>query len=53
MTTEFAHVPPEVTAAEAIERLREQEPEVETVYYVYVIRQARAPARRRSRCATC
>ena len=36
MTTEFAHVPPEVTAAEAIERLREQEPEVETVYYVYV-----------------
>ena len=36
MTTEFAHVPPEVTAAEAIELLRDQEPEVETVYYVYV-----------------
>jgi magnesium transporter len=36
MTTEFAMVPPEVTAAEAIELLREQEPEVETVYYVYV-----------------
>ncbi len=37
MTTEFAHVPPDVTAAEAIELLREQEPEVETVYYIYVI----------------
>jgi len=37
MTTEFAHVPPEVTAAEAIELLRDQEPDVETVYYVYVI----------------
>jgi CBS domain-containing protein/sporulation protein YlmC with PRC-barrel domain len=36
MTTEFAHVPPEVTAEEAIELLREQEPEVETVYYIYV-----------------
>ena len=37
MTTEFARVPPEVTAAEAIELLRDQEPEVETVYYIYVI----------------
>lgn len=37
MTTEFAHVPPEITAEEAIELLREQEPEVETVYYIYVI----------------
>jgi CBS domain-containing protein/sporulation protein YlmC with PRC-barrel domain len=37
MTTEYAHVPAEVTAAEAIELLREQEPEVETVYYIYVI----------------
>ena len=36
MTTEFATVPPEVTAAEAIELLRDQEPEVETVYYIYV-----------------
>jgi Mg/Co/Ni transporter MgtE len=36
MTTAFAVVPPEVTAAEAIELLRDQEPEVETVYYVYV-----------------
>ena len=37
MTTAFAVVPPEVTAADAIELLREQEPEVETVYYVYVV----------------
>ena len=37
MTTEFAFVPPELTAGEAIERLREQEPEVETVYYIYVV----------------
>jgi len=37
MTTEFAFVPPEITAEEAIELLREQEPEVETVYYIYVI----------------
>ncbi len=36
MTTDFAMVPPEVTAAEAIELLRDQEPEVETVYYIYV-----------------
>jgi CBS domain-containing protein/sporulation protein YlmC with PRC-barrel domain len=36
MTTEYAFVPPEVTAAEAIELLRDQEPEVETVYYIYV-----------------
>lgn len=36
MTTEVATVPPDITAAEAIERLREQEPEVETVYYIYV-----------------
>ena len=37
MTTEVATVPPDITAAEAIERLREQEPEVETVYYIYVV----------------
>ena len=36
MTTEYAVVPPEVTAAEAIELLRDQEPEVETVYSIYV-----------------
>ena len=37
MTTEFAHVSPDITAAEAIERLRQQEPEAETVYYIYVV----------------
>ena len=52
MTTDFAVVPPEVTAAEAIERLREQEPEAETVYYIYVIDRASACSAS-SRCATC
>jgi len=37
MTTDFVHVAPDITAAQAIERLREQEPEAETVYYIYVI----------------
>jgi len=37
MTTDFVHVPPDVTATQAIERLREQEHEAETVYYIYVI----------------
>ena len=32
-----AELPPEITAEEAIELLREQEPEVETVYYIYVL----------------
>jgi magnesium transporter len=40
MTTEFAFVGPELTAGEAIERVREQEPEVETIYYVYVVDKA-------------
>ena len=40
MTTDFAHVSPDITAAEAIERLREQEPEVETIYYIYVVDKA-------------
>ena len=37
MTTDFVHVPPDVTAAQAIDRLREQEHEAETVYYIYVV----------------
>ena len=64
MTTDFAHVAPDITAAEAIERLREQEPEAETVYYIYVVDKAEhllgvvQPARpaggsrRRRRCAS-
>jgi magnesium transporter len=37
MTTDFVYVPPDVTAAQAIDRLREQEHEAETVYYIYVV----------------
>jgi magnesium transporter len=37
MTTEYASVPPDVTAEQAIRVLRETASEAETVFYVYVI----------------
>ena len=36
MTTDFAQVPPDITAEEAIKRLRETETDTETIFYVYV-----------------
>ena len=36
MTTEFVAVPATLTAAQTIDRLREIEPDAETIYYVYV-----------------
>lgn len=36
MTTEFVALPSELTAAQAIEKLREMAPEAETIYYIYV-----------------
>jgi CBS domain-containing protein/sporulation protein YlmC with PRC-barrel domain len=36
MTTEYVAVPATLTAAETIDRLRELEPDAETIYYVYV-----------------
>ena len=36
MTTEFVAVAASLTCAEAIDRLRELEPDAETIYYVYV-----------------
>jgi magnesium transporter len=36
MTTEFVAVPATLTAAQTIDRLRELEPNAETIYYVYV-----------------
>jgi magnesium transporter len=36
MTTEFVAVPANLTAAQTIDRLRELEPNAETIYYVYV-----------------
>ncbi|MEP6639340.1 MAG: CBS domain-containing protein [Chloroflexota bacterium] len=37
MTTEFVAVPADLTAGDTIERLRELEPDAETIYYVYVV----------------
>jgi magnesium transporter len=37
MTTEFVAVPATLTAADTIDRLRELEPDAETIYYVYVV----------------
>ena len=37
MTTEFIAVPATLTAAQAIDKLRELEPDAETIYYVYVV----------------
>jgi magnesium transporter len=37
MTTEYVAVPETLTAAGAIDRLRELEPDAETIYYVYVV----------------
>jgi len=37
MTTEFIAVPETLTAAQTIDRLRQLEPDAETIYYVYVV----------------
>ncbi|MHB8859908.1 MAG: magnesium transporter [Thermoleophilia bacterium] len=37
MTTEFVPLPPGMTAGQAIGRLRELEPDAETIYYIYVV----------------
>ncbi len=37
MTTAYVAIPEDLTAARAIERLRELEPDAETIYYVYVV----------------
>jgi magnesium transporter len=37
MTTEYIAIPANLTAAQTIERLRELEPDAETIYYIYVI----------------
>ena len=37
MTTDYAWLPPSLTAAEAIDQLRQQAPDRETIYYVYVL----------------
>lgn len=37
MTTDYASLPENVTAREALERLRQQAPDRETIYYVFVV----------------
>jgi CBS domain-containing protein len=37
MTNEYVAMPQNLTAQQAIDRLREMEPEAETIYYVYVV----------------
>ncbi|MBD3674014.1 MAG: magnesium transporter [Planctomycetaceae bacterium] len=37
MTTEYALLPEQITVREALERLRKQAPDRETIYYVYII----------------
>ena len=39
MTTEFVAVPATLTAGQTIDRLRDLEPDAETIYYVYVVDQ--------------
>jgi magnesium transporter len=41
MTTEYASLPENITAREALERLRQQAPDRETIYYIYVVDEAR------------
>lgn len=41
MTTDYATLPPEVSVADALARLRLQAPAAETIYYVYVVDDAR------------
>ena len=37
MTTDYAWLPPTLTAAEAIDQLRQQAPDRETIYYIFVL----------------
>ncbi|MBX9624978.1 MAG: magnesium transporter [Gemmataceae bacterium] len=40
MTTDYAWLPGTLTAAEAIDQLRQQAPDKETIYYIYVLDEA-------------
>ena len=41
MTTEYASLPEDITVAEALDRLRKQAPDSETIYYVYIVDEGR------------
>lgn len=42
MTTDYVEVPPTLTVAETIQRIREQSSDAETIYYVYVLNEKRS-----------
>ncbi|MFK7821677.1 MAG: magnesium transporter [Planctomycetaceae bacterium] len=41
MTTDYASLPEDITAREALEKLRQQAPDSETIYYIYILNPAR------------
>ena len=41
MTTEYASLPANVTVGEALQRLRQQAPDSETIYYIYILSNSR------------
>jgi magnesium transporter len=41
MTTEYASLPADITIREALERLRKQAPDRETIYYVFIVDEGR------------
>lgn len=41
MTTEYASLPENITVADALNRLRQQAPDRETIYYIYILDEAR------------
>lgn len=41
MTTEYASLPENIAVSEALSRLRQQAPDSETIYYVFVVNEAR------------
>ena len=44
MTTDYAWLPPTLTAAEAVDQLRQQAPDKETIYYIYILDEPRKRA---------
>lgn len=41
MTTEYATLPADVSVTDALQKLREQAPDSETIYYIYILNDAR------------
>ncbi len=41
MTTEYASLPANITVGEALQRLRQQAPDSETIYYIYILSENR------------